>query len=98
MKIIDNISLLLRRSEDPECVREARATACTYGSCDHATMPLADRVSFAEMIRVKVRKIEQKKTRLARERQYNRRVKLNSELRTATQELRQSTPDYHRTA
>ncbi|MEG9883703.1 MAG: DUF4391 domain-containing protein [Hyphomicrobiales bacterium] len=45
------------------------------------------RVERVEAIRAKAREIERIKARLARERQYNKRVAINAELRLANQEL-----------
>ncbi|ALV27409.1 DUF4391 domain-containing protein [Pannonibacter phragmitetus] len=45
------------------------------------------RVERIEAIRAKVREVERIKARLAREKQYNKRVAINAELRTANQEL-----------
>lgn len=45
------------------------------------------RVERLEAIRAKVREVERVKARLAREKQYNKRVAINAELRTVNQEL-----------
>lgn len=45
------------------------------------------RVERLEAIRAKAREVERIKTRLAREKQYNKRVAINAELRMANQEL-----------
>ena len=45
------------------------------------------KVERLEATRAKVREVERIKARLAREKQYNKRVAINAELRTANQEL-----------
>ena len=45
------------------------------------------RVERLEAIRAKAREVERIKARLAREKQYNKRVAINAELRMANQEL-----------
>lgn len=55
--------------------------------------PLVDRMASVGAIRTKVREIKRFNARLGRERQFNRRVEINTKLRTAIQELRQMTMD-----
>ncbi|MEQ1403600.1 DUF4391 domain-containing protein [Neorhizobium sp. Rsf11] len=50
-------------------------------------LSLEARIAHAEAVKAKTREIERIKTRLARERQFNKRVAINAELRAATQEL-----------
>ncbi|WBQ11215.1 DUF4391 domain-containing protein [Hyphomonadaceae bacterium ML37] len=50
---------------------------------------LQERASRVEAIRVKEREIERIKLRLAREKQFNKKVAINAELRAATAELKQ---------
>lgn len=48
---------------------------------------LEARIAHAEAVKAKTRQIERIKTRLAREKQFNKRVAINAELRAAKQEL-----------
>jgi hypothetical protein len=48
---------------------------------------LEDRIAQAEAIKAKVREVMRIRARLAREKQFNKRVAINAELRTARQEL-----------
>lgn len=50
-------------------------------------MSLEARIAHAEAVKAKTREIERIETRLAREKQFNKRVAINAELRTAKQEL-----------
>lgn len=50
-------------------------------------MSLEARIAHAEAVKAKTREIDRIKTRLAREKQFNKRVAINVELRTANQEL-----------
>lgn len=50
-------------------------------------MSLEARVAHTEAVKAKTREIERIKMRLAREKQFNKRIAINAELRTATQEL-----------
>ncbi len=52
-----------------------------------APVSLEARIAQAEAITAKVREVERIKTRLAREKQFNKRVAINAELRAARQEL-----------
>ena len=66
-----------------------------YGAILTAMMPVAKaadediqtRVARMEAIRAKTREVDRIKTRLAREKQFNKRVAINAELRAARQEL-----------
>jgi hypothetical protein len=53
--------------------------------------PLAERVQRMELIRAKTRDVERIKARLAREKQFNKRVGVNAELRAAKLELERLT-------
>ncbi|MBB4478959.1 DUF4391 domain-containing protein [Rhizobium etli] len=50
-------------------------------------VPLEARIAHAEAVKVKTREIERIKMRLAREKQFNKRIAINTELRAAKQEL-----------
>ena len=64
----------------------------TYSSSKQAkTTLLTDYISSAEAVRAKVRDINRTKARLRREKQFNKRVEINTTLRTALQELQQMT-------
>ena len=54
---------------------------------DHASEDIQTRVARMEAIRAKTREVERIKARLAREKQFNKRVAINAELRAARQEL-----------
>jgi hypothetical protein len=70
-----------------------------YGAILTAMMPVAKaadediqtRVARMEAIRAKTREVDRIKTRLAREKQFNKRVTINAELRVARQELERLT-------
>ncbi|WPZ35818.1 DUF4391 domain-containing protein [Thalassobaculum sp. OXR-137] len=53
--------------------------------------PIADRIARIEAIRAKTREVERIKARLAREKQFNKRVAINAELRAAKLELERLT-------
>lgn len=53
------------------------------------SMPLQERLALAEAIRRQVREVERLKARLARTKQFNRRVEVNAELRAAKQALQE---------
>ncbi len=55
------------------------------------TGPLMDRIASAEAVRAKVRDINRTKARLRREKQFNRRVEINTTLRVALQDLQKMT-------
>jgi len=54
-----------------------------------APVSLEARIAQAEVIKAKAREIERIKARLSREKQFNKRVAINAELRSAKQELEQ---------
>ena len=54
---------------------------------EHAGEDIQARVARMEAIRVKTREVDRIKARLAREKQFNKRVAINAELRAARQEL-----------
>jgi len=51
-------------------------------------VPLEARIAQAEAVKAKTREVERIKARLAREKQFNKRVAINAELRAAKQELK----------
>ena len=53
-----------------------------------ADEPIAARIERLEAVRAKQREVERIKARLAREKQFNKRVAINAELREATNELK----------
>jgi hypothetical protein len=59
------------------------------------SVSLEARIARAEAIKAKTREVERIKARLGRERQFNRRVAINAELRAAKQELEQLRVDAH---
>jgi hypothetical protein len=50
-------------------------------------VPLEQRIAHAEAVKAQAREVERIKARLAREKQYNKRVAINAELRAAKQML-----------
>lgn len=58
-------------------------------------VPLAQRVARADAIRIKAREVERMEARLAREKQFNKRVEVNAGLRTAKRELMRMAEDFH---
>jgi hypothetical protein len=54
---------------------------------EHADEDIQTRVARMEAIRIKTRELDRIKARLAREKQFNKRVAINAELRAARQEL-----------
>lgn len=48
---------------------------------------LEERIALAEAIKAQLRQVERIKSRLGREKQFNKRVAINAELRAAKQEL-----------
>lgn len=58
---------------------------------DTAPTSLEARIAQAEAIKAKLREVERIRARLARERQFNKRVAINAELRHARQELERMT-------
>lgn len=59
----------------------------TAATAEHTGEDIQTRVARMEAIRAKTREVDRIKARLAREKQFNKRVAINAELRTATQEL-----------
>ncbi|WP_411034294.1 DUF4391 domain-containing protein [Shinella sp. BYT-45] len=59
---------------------------------------LEERIARAEAIKAQARGVERIKARLAREKQFNKRVAINAELRAAQQELERLTGAYPRAA
>lgn len=59
-----------------------------YGQAvEKTTKSLEERIAVAEAVKAKAREIERIKVRLSRERQFNKRVEINAELRATQQEL-----------
>ena len=73
--------------------RLAPGMAETVNSEAQAEKPLSleDRIALAEAIKAQLREVERVKLRLAREKQFNKRVTINAELRAAKQELERLT-------
>ena len=61
-------------------------------------MSLEERIAMAEAIKVQAREVERITARLAREKQFNKRVAINAELRAAKQELERLTGAHPRAA
>lgn len=61
-------------------------------------MSLEERIAQAEAIKAQTREVERIKTRLGREKQFNKRVAINAELRAAKQELERLTGAHPGTA
>lgn len=61
-------------------------------------VPLEERIARAEAIKAQAREVERLKARLARTKQFNKRVGVNAELRAAKQELERLTRDLPATA
>ena len=59
---------------------------------------LEERIAHAEAIMIQVREVGRIKARLAREKQFNKRVAINAELRAAKQDLERLTLETHGTA
>ena len=57
------------------------------GEADHAGEDIQTRVARMEAIRAKTREVDRIEARLVREKQFNKRVAINAELRVARQEL-----------
>lgn len=62
----------------------------TSAEADHP-VSLEDRIAHAEAIKAQLREVERIKARLAREKQFNKRVAINAELRAAKQEFERLT-------
>ncbi len=71
-------------------IGEAPQTPFTSGEADHP-VSLEDRIAHAEAIKAQLREVERIKSRLAREKQFNKRVAINAELRAAKQEFERLT-------
>lgn len=61
-------------------------------------LSLEERIAQAEAIKAQTREVERIKTRLGRERQFNKRVAINAEMRAAKQELERLTGAHPSTA
>lgn len=91
--LVDDQLASLTEAILPSLVQCARDTPQTvYTSARPAnTSPLVDRIASAEAVRAKMRDINRTKARLKREKQFNKRVEINTTLRAALQELQQLT-------
>lgn len=69
---------------------EAAQTPFTPAEADHP-MSLEERIARGEAIKAQVREVERIRARLGREKQFNKRVAINAELRAAKQELERLT-------
>lgn len=76
---------------------EAPQTPLAAAEADR-TVSLEERIARAEAIKAQAREVERIKARLAREKQFNKRVVVNAELRAAKQELARLTAGMHRAA
>jgi len=71
---------------------EAPQTPITPAEADRP-VPLEERIAQAEAIKAQAREVERIKARLGREKQFNKRVVINAELRAAMQELERLTAE-----
>ncbi|MBX5298109.1 DUF4391 domain-containing protein [Rhizobium sp. NLR12b] len=71
-------------------IAEAPQTAYIAAAFEE-TVSLAERIAQAEAIQRQAREVERIKARLSREKQFNKRVAINAELRAAKQELERLT-------
>jgi hypothetical protein len=69
---------------------ESSQTSFTSAEAEHP-LSLEDRIAHAEAMKAQLREVERIKSRLARERQFNKRVAINAALRAAKQELERLT-------
>lgn len=76
---------------------EAPQTACTNAEPERP-VSLEERIAQAEAIKAQTREVERITARLGREKQFNKRVAINAELRMAKQELERLTGAHPRTA
>jgi len=76
---------------------EAPQTSLTPSEAERP-LSLEERIAQAEAIKVQRREVERIKTRLGREKQFNKRVVINTELRAAKQELERLTAAHPGTA
>lgn len=91
-----NMSKLYERLLEPLVMQEASSLVASVGEILHPQLTppiddepvsLAGRIAHIEAIKVQAREVERIKSRLAREKQFNKRVGINAELRFAKQEL-----------
>ncbi|GAO55765.1 DUF4391 domain-containing protein [Novosphingobium sp. MD-1] len=71
-------------------IGQAPQKPLTSGEADHS-VSLEDRIAHAEAIKAQLREVERIKSRLVREKQFNKRVAINAELRVAKQEFERLT-------
>ena len=76
---------------------EAPQTSLTPSEAERP-LSLEERIAQAKAIKVQRREVERIKTRLGREKQFNKRVVINTELRAAKQELERLTAAHPGTA
>jgi hypothetical protein len=76
---------------------EPSQTPFNSAEADHP-LSLEDRIAHVEAIKAQLREVERIKSRLARERQFNKRVAINVELRAAKQQLERLTAGAAHTA
>lgn len=99
-----NMGALYERLLEPlvagQTARLIPETASRFGEAPLASLPpseterplsLEERIAQAEAIKAQTREVERIKARLERERQFNKRVAINAELRAAKQELERLT-------
>ncbi|AMU90258.1 DUF4391 domain-containing protein [Sphingopyxis macrogoltabida] len=67
------------------------AEAANLASAAEKPLSLEERIALAEAIKAQLREVERIKARLAREKQFNKRVAINAELRAAKQEFERLT-------
>jgi hypothetical protein len=86
------LSEQVRRKRDTAVLGfgEAQQTAFTPAPAA-PSVPIGERVARLEAIRAQTREVERIKSRLTRERQFNKRVAINAELREAKSELERLT-------
>ncbi|WP_338393685.1 DUF4391 domain-containing protein [Pseudomonas mosselii] len=82
-----------RPSPVPSVIHEVSVPyiATPQAAAGVASLTLEKRIALAERIAAKTKEIERIKSRLAREKQFNKRVAINTELRNARQELERLT-------
>ncbi|CUT09362.1 Methylaccepting chemotaxis protein [Bradyrhizobium sp.] len=77
------------RKRDTSIVGFGEAQQADFNASATPPAPIGERVARLEAIRAKTREVERIKARLTRERQFNKRVAINAELRDANLELEQ---------
>ena len=91
-----DMSKLYERLLEPLVMEEASRLVASVSEVLHTDLTppteenpvsIADRIAHIESIKIQAREVERIKSRLAREKQFNKRVGINAELRFAKQEL-----------